>query len=390
MARGSWHGHDELLFSVTRRNRRRSLTHPVWRPRDVRTSTRRFRPGVRGSERRGMALGEALPALRRASPIGFDVLCSPTRCATPSVSIRRAAPPRSSSLSTVIPGLRAVAPARPVSNSPWRAPRSRSASVITRHASVVASAVGSGTSFLSVHAKKRADERRSVPRRAAMAPGDSGIVLRTCRVLPPVWLTSAFRSSSASRLAASRASVAHRSGSVVFPEPNRRGHDGRRVGVLSTCGQREVAMELAAAVGREDRWMTCLFDRIICGVDGSPSSRIAVARRGGGDARRDPRARQHRRAVARGVAPSRARTRSASTTRRTGARGRPRERRPGPGPNSCSGRRDGARRCRCTPRRIVARRGRPARRATRTDGPRRRGHLPARSRPVLAADRTGR
>ena len=36
-------------------------------------------------------------------------------------------------------------------------------------------------------------------------------------------------------------------------------------------------MELAAAVGREDRWVTCLFDRIVCGVDGSPSSRIAVA-----------------------------------------------------------------------------------------------------------------
>ena len=36
-------------------------------------------------------------------------------------------------------------------------------------------------------------------------------------------------------------------------------------------------MELAAAVGRDDRWVTCLFDRIVCGVDGSPSSRIAVA-----------------------------------------------------------------------------------------------------------------
>ena len=36
-------------------------------------------------------------------------------------------------------------------------------------------------------------------------------------------------------------------------------------------------MELAAAVGQDDRWVTCLFDRIVCGVDGSPSSRIAVA-----------------------------------------------------------------------------------------------------------------
>ena len=47
--------------------------------------------------------------------------------------------------------------------------------------------------------------------------------------------------------------------------------------LLPTCGKREVAMELAAAVGQEDRWVTCLFDRIVCGVDGSPSSRIAVA-----------------------------------------------------------------------------------------------------------------
>ena len=36
-------------------------------------------------------------------------------------------------------------------------------------------------------------------------------------------------------------------------------------------------MELAAAVGPEDRWVTDLFDRIVCGVDGSPSSEIAVA-----------------------------------------------------------------------------------------------------------------
>ena len=35
-------------------------------------------------------------------------------------------------------------------------------------------------------------------------------------------------------------------------------------------------MELAAARGQEDRWVACLFDRVVCGVDGSPTSQIAV------------------------------------------------------------------------------------------------------------------
>ena len=127
-------------------------------------------------------------------------------------------------------------------------------------------------------------------------------------------------------------------------------------------------MELAAARGQEDRWVACLFDRVVCGVDGSPTSQIAVV--------------QARRVATPGTtlelvsvverspagwprhAPDEARQYYEAQLALEAARKRA-ARIPVAAPLRGAG--DGARRRRRTPWRVVARCRRPARRPPRTD-----------------------